>query len=238
LRQKLEQETSLRAKERPTEGKTLDGFCLLEASGVEFPDAARAAVLSEKHLTNVVFEDLSFFIELQYLDLSENTLPMEPFGILPNLRELRLSCNNISDLDVLEGFPTLNTLDLSYNSLTPGCVHALQQIQALRELDLCGNDLRELPPSMVHFVNLEKLLLENNKIEDNEIFFTLAGMPSLRILSLAYNFLSKIPVDSCGPRLYRYANDRVAVFRRLDLAYMSFLMHPNIFLYLYFFLGY
>ena len=74
----------------------------------------------------------------------------------------------------------------------------LDALPNLRELDLNGNDLRMLPVDMYRFQSLEKLLLENNKIADNNVFPILCTMPNLREISLAYNFLSEIIPECCG----------------------------------------
>ena len=46
--------------------------------------------------------DLDIFKELENLktaDFSDNTLPLEPFSVLPNLVELDLSCNSLKSFD-------------------------------------------------------------------------------------------------------------------------------------------
>jgi hypothetical protein len=84
-------------------------------------------------------------------------------------------------------------LDLSYNSLTTSSILALGRIPFLKELDLSGNKLTELPASMADFKCLEKLVLENNKFDDVRVFQQLATAPNLREIGLAYNFLWKFP---------------------------------------------
>ena len=105
--------------------RTLDGFLLLEMAGMGFPDDARKANVSNKRLSEVVVEDLSFFTDLLFLDASENFLDLAPFGILPRLKDLKLCCNNIERIHNLQGFQRLQTLDLSYNKLTLDSVQAL-----------------------------------------------------------------------------------------------------------------
>ena len=74
-------------------------------------------------------------------------LPLEPFGRLPRLKDLALSCNGIRALaGPLEGFERLVSLDLSYNALPPAAVGRLAALPQLRELDLTSNELAELPP--------------------------------------------------------------------------------------------
>ncbi len=177
----------------------LDGFYLLERTGMGFPEDAQMAELADKKLTSVVADDLTFFSELLYIDVSENFLTLDPFGAFPKLRELRIACNHMTNISSdLCGFEHLMYLDLSYNRLTPAAVQNLEVLPSLRELDLCGNDLRVLPEEMFRFAQLEKLLLEYNRMEDNSVFHVLAGMPNLRQVSLANNFLSCVPPDSCS----------------------------------------
>ena len=192
--------------------RTLDGFLLLEMTGVAFPDDARKANVACKRLNEVVVEDLSFFTGLSFLDASENLLDLAPFGILPRLKDLKLACNNITTVSRISGFENLQTLDLSYNKLALSSVQALDFLPNLRELDLCGNDLRMLPIDMYRFGSLEKLLLENNKIADNNVFPILCSMPNLREVSLAYNFLSEIAWECCAEGYFR-------ALEGMDLAY-------------------
>ena len=175
----------------------LDGFVLLESTGLALPDDVIYIILTSKRFIKVIENDLVFFTGLLHLDLSENFLDLAPFGCLPNLKELRLACNAIreiyiDDLDA-ESFPALMLLDLSYNSLSTNSVLALSRIPLLKELDISGNKLTEMPTSMTEFKCLEKLVLENNKFDDIKVFNQLATAPNLRDCYLAYNFLWKFP---------------------------------------------
>ena len=176
----------------------LDGFLLLETTGMGFPEDAQQAILTDKNLYNVVADDFTFFTELVYLDVSENHLELHPFGAFPKLKELRIVCNGIHFIpQTLFGFHQLLYLDLSYNKLTPDSVQNLHVLSELRELDLCGNNLKMLPLEMSKFQRLEKILLDYNRMEDNGVFNILCTMPNLRYVSLANNFLSVVPVESC-----------------------------------------
>ena len=186
------------------QSSVLDGFRLLEASNMGLPDDARQAILIDKGLLSVVEDDFTFFTGLMLIDVSENNLDIAPFGCLPRLKELRMACNNIKTVDRLFGFEKLLFLDLSYNKLTHRSVQSLDTLPSLRELDLCGNNLRGLPSEMYRFYTLEKLLLDNNKIDDNGIFSVLCTVPNLRHLSMAYNFLWKIPPECCAEGNFRY----------------------------------
>ncbi len=181
----------------------LDGFYLLESTGMGFPEDAQQAVLSDKKLLSVVADDFTFFTEMLYIDVSENFLSMEPFGAFPKLRELRMACNRISSFGEygdgsLMGFDSLMYLDLSYNKLIPNSILSLDVLPQLRELDLCGNNLKTLPEDLSRFPHLERLLLDYNQMGDNAIFHSLATISSLRQLSLANNFLSVISWEACS----------------------------------------
>eukprot|EP01031_Cornospumella_fuschlensis_P043354 gene43354-52995_t len=178
------------------DGRTeLDGFYLLEKAGIHFPEDLQAITLCDKNLATVVDDDLTYFTELLYVDVSENRLPLYPFGALPKLRELRLTCNHIVDLGELYGFSQLLYLDLSYNSLHPDTVNEIMALPVLKELDLSGNNLKTLPPDLSGFGALEKIILEYNKIDDNGVFMSLSTIPQIRYVDLSHNFLSKIPKE-------------------------------------------
>lgn len=207
-------------RDNTKEDKVLDGFCLLESVGLHLPDDAVYGVLTNKKFTRVAEADLAFFVDLLYLDISENFLALAPFGILPRLSELRLVCNDIQHIDcnTLNGpdrFCCLNFLDLSYNSLTVESIAALGCLSCLKELNLGGNRLSELPGCMHLFISLEKLLLENNKFEDSSVFYNICNIPNLREIGLAYNFLCEIPKETC-------TNESFKLLETLDVAFNYF----------------
>jgi hypothetical protein len=173
----------------------LDGFRLLSACGVAFPDQAHAGDAAGLGVSSVAAEDLSFFPSLNTLDLGRNDLgdhagALASLALLPSLRVLKLPCNGIRD--PLAGFSPdpkggsslalgvapvprawfgcLSVLDLSYNLVAdPGAVAALGRcLPALRDLDLTCNGLVALPPptAMAQFKCLTRLVLERNGLED------------------------------------------------------------------------
>jgi len=62
-----------------------------------------------------------------------------------------------------------------------------------RKLSLESNDLKELPPSMANFVNLEELNLSGNLFESDmsasNLWYTLASIKKLKVLDLSRNIL-------------------------------------------------
>lgn len=192
--------------------KELDGFVMLEATSMGFPEDGKRAVVSGRGFNAVVAEDLNFFVNLYFLDASDNLFDFRDFEDMPSLAELRLSCNYIEQIFTIQGYPQLQYLDLSYNRLSGDSVLALAALPQLRDLDLTGNELKSLPPNMASFQTLERLVLEHNKLDDNNIFFELCQMPNLREVCLAYNLLSYVPSQACQEGYFR-------VLEFMDLTY-------------------
>ena len=68
------------------------------------------------NITDVTEEDLEFFKNLTYLDISDNRVQMHQLLNLVSLQELDLQYNAIDQLQLISGcFPSLHTLHLSYN---------------------------------------------------------------------------------------------------------------------------
>ncbi len=175
--------------------REIDGFYLLEVSKTSFPEDLQHIIISDRKLKSVVDEDLTYFSELLYMDVSENFLPLFPFGALPKLRELRIACNRIKKIEELFGFNQLMYLDMSYNQLQYQCVEHLYDLPMLKELDLSGNALRHLPSDLFRFESLEKFILQYNKFDDNQLFRSFATMPALRYLDVSNNYFSSFPSE-------------------------------------------
>jgi len=185
----------------PRRLKILDGFMLLDACGVEFPDEASRADVQEEGLTDAIAEDLSYFTNLIYLNAGDNELPFEKLAGLPSLQELHLHCNclrSIPRLDKLVSpsgtvpFAALEVLDLSFNKLTKGSIKCLSVLPRLRVLDLTCNSLNALPSMLVGFSVLEVLCLERNRLEREETLLALSTIPRLRELNLAHNYFRRV----------------------------------------------
>jgi len=73
------------------------------------------------NITDVTGEDLEFFKNLTFLDLSDNSVQMHQLMNLSALQELDLQYNTVDQLQLQMGcFPNLHTLHLSYNQIPPG----------------------------------------------------------------------------------------------------------------------
>ena len=193
----------------------LDGFFLLESAGMSLPDDVRQVGIPDRSLSGVVEEDFQFFTGLIALDVSENYLELAPFGSLPRLKELRIACNSIQKIEELYGFDYLVYLDLSYNKLTVRSVQSLDVLHNLKDLDLSGNNLRGLPKEMYRFRMLERLVIDNNKMDDNIVFSILCTVPNLRLLSAAHNYLWRFPLECCSDGYFR-------VLSTLDISFNYF----------------
>ncbi|XP_052483495.1 receptor-like protein 13 isoform X4 [Gossypium raimondii] len=132
----------------------------------------------------VIFEHLGYWIiiffigllrlqQLETLDLSGNGLTsshLQSLMELKSLKNLILSCNSFNGsfpTPELSGFENLETLDLSWNSLS----------DSPRELDAAN------------FSKLRNVVLHNNYFNSTEILRLLGSLPSLRSLDLSSNML-------------------------------------------------
>eukprot|EP00638_Chattonella_subsalsa_P007701 CAMPEP_0117740038 /NCGR_PEP_ID=MMETSP0947-20121206/4110_1 /TAXON_ID=44440 /ORGANISM="Chattonella subsalsa, Strain CCMP2191" /LENGTH=623 /DNA_ID=CAMNT_0005556089 /DNA_START=82 /DNA_END=1953 /DNA_ORIENTATION=- len=174
--------------------RPLDGFDLLQACGVQFPDEGRRADISGKAYQKVNMADLDYFTRLAVINASENFLALEWFCRLPALKDLRLAYNGLTELAPQTGYSRLLRLDLSYNAVTTDTLVHLATIPRLKYLDLTSNGISELPEDMAAFQSLEVLTLEHNQF-DGVIPMSLAEMPKLRELYLAFNFIDMAALE-------------------------------------------
>mmetsp|Transcript_46064 Transcript_46064/g.144146 ORF Transcript_46064/g.144146 Transcript_46064/m.144146 type:complete len:790 (-) Transcript_46064:347-2716(-) len=188
----------------PRRERILDGYLLLEVARAHLPTDAEHVDCSNRGLTKVTEDDIRFFTKLRFLDVSSNhELQPRDFALLPALEDLRMQCNGLYTLDPVMPqlgagpfFECLTRLDLSYNCLDAEGVAELAALPWLEELDLTGNGIELLPPRnvMSGFSRLAKLVLERNHLEDSaRLFHSVARMPALRELCLAYNFIAEVP---------------------------------------------
>jgi Leucine-rich repeat (LRR) protein len=136
-------------------------------------------VASGANLYDVVAQDLAHFVKLQYLDLGDNSIPLNRLERLPALKELHLHCNGIStcQLSSEQPFPALQVLGLGYNGLPSDSLIELGKIKTLLELDLTCNELASIPDDWSSFKMLQKLSLRRNRLTNNKIIETLSKLP-------------------------------------------------------------
>ena len=104
------------------------------------------------NINDVTEEDLEFFKNLTYLDISDNRVQLHQLMNLVALQELDLQYNSIDQLQLVDGcFPNIQTLHLSYNQIPPGHLQDLGMIPDLQILNLGSNNLSTLPTDMSFF---------------------------------------------------------------------------------------
>ncbi|XP_023656261.1 X-ray radiation resistance-associated protein 1 isoform X2 [Paramormyrops kingsleyae] len=165
--------------------------------------------ISGQKLYSVNLENVEEFDNVAYINASDNRLNLEAFSGFPILRELELSLNGLRNIIVKDrDFPHLETLDLSYNSLSSDDILGISMLPCLKILHLTGNKLLTLPDIMSvphqesshlksaqdrRFCALEVLMLDDNCLSSPRIFTSLANLKRLRHLNLQGNNISKVP---------------------------------------------
>ncbi|XP_037401597.1 X-ray radiation resistance-associated protein 1 [Pygocentrus nattereri] len=188
---------------------TLNGQLLMAMHCVDKPSDLCSVDISEKKLQLVELQGLEEFDSVAYINASDNCLTLEAFSRFPALRELELSLNGLCTLEVTaEGFPRLEVLDLSYNSISADGILAVGLLPHLKVLHLTGNSLKMLPPNMAGpyttpdemapqssslFGSLEVLMLDDNKLSSPGVFRSLANLKRLQHLNLEGNYISEVP---------------------------------------------
>ena len=115
------------------------------------------------------------------------TLPDE-LGSLINLRELRLSSNELSGtIPDLSGLTGLTRLELSYNELS-GTIPDLGNLTSLQYMNLRNNELSGTIPDLSGLTGLRELTLIENKLTGK--IPNLSGLTNLTRLELEDNLLS------------------------------------------------
>lgn len=180
---------------KPKQGKLLDGFLLLDSCMVKLPHEAIRSKLIDQNILEVVEEDLNYFQNLTFLDVSDNRIRVEQLANLTNLVELFIQFNQIDSLHITEGmFPQLEKLHLSYNNIPANNLPWLGHLKKLSLLDLASNDLVTLPESMSFLSSVEELNLSSNQfssdstlVRPSKLFYSLGAMPRLKRLNLSRN---------------------------------------------------
>lgn len=201
------------------EGRLLDGFLLLAAGGSSSPEDVVSVNLSSLQVVEVAAEDLTFFGNLDSLDVSDNQLSdeaiLEQFGRLPRLCRLLLSCNAISSLQVPPqgSLRLLEILDLSFNELHGDVLSQLAHLPKLVTLNLSHNCISSVPPEeeLYGLQSLEELSLDANDLVQFVQWRALDVLPRLRKLSLASNRVKRLKDDAPDQ-----PGDQISYFEALE----------------------
>eukprot|EP01063_Lacrimia_lanifica_P033273 TRINITY_DN5869_c1_g2_i1.p1 TRINITY_DN5869_c1_g2~~TRINITY_DN5869_c1_g2_i1.p1 ORF type:complete len:898 (+),score=293.24 TRINITY_DN5869_c1_g2_i1:125-2818(+) len=184
----------LAKKKKKVKAGVLDGFKLLNTAMQANPLDVVEVSLSgaDPPYRKVVADDMTFFENLEFVDVGENALRMEDFRNLPKLQELHLHCNGVCEVPEgvgADAFQNLDTLNLSYNVLTGRAVSALLSIAPLQRLDLSNNPILALPHDLSGLANLAQLALKKTGL-DHTCFAALSTLPNLVEVNLSYNAIT------------------------------------------------
>lgn len=80
--------------------RVLDGFLLLYSCRVKLPHEAIRSKLASMNITDVTEEDLEFFKNLTYLDISDNRVQLHQLMNLVSLQELDMQYNQVDQLQL------------------------------------------------------------------------------------------------------------------------------------------
>eukprot|EP00055_Hartaetosiga_balthica_P013933 m.73895 g.73895 ORF g.73895 m.73895 type:complete len:1127 (+) comp8432_c2_seq3:194-3574(+) len=176
----------------------LDADAIVNAVGAESVDDVVVAQLEDMDFGAAIPEDLACLVKLQRIRAGENSLVLEDFAYLPNLRVLELQSNLISTIPHLQThFSMLQVLVLAHNNIPSADIIHLARLPSLRSLDLSYNMLKVFPQIFEGltdpFSHLESLILAHNKLSGGQVFAACAGLASLSYLALDSNHLKFIP---------------------------------------------
>jgi predicted nucleic acid-binding Zn-ribbon protein len=134
----------------------------------------------------------SDFSQVKYLRISESDAKLkfiESMDRVPNLEELDLSDNEITQIRGLLPLKRLKILNLSTNLIT--LIEGMDSLARLEELDLSGNQIERIPASMAKLISLKILKLHNNKLGTLHDLSHLRSLKNLSSLTIFSNPMSE-----------------------------------------------
>lgn len=194
-------------------GIVLDGFLLLSASSCDSPDEVKVVSLQCSQLEQTIPEDLGYFQNLFFLDVSENKLLLEDLLLLGGVRTLHLAYNHISSLEALHSVVQwqlehrksilVESLSPSHDSTvadteeTSGSCTTGDGVNQTKETEDCIDEKNGKRSFEILLPCLTALNLSYNRIPSSHICF-LTHFPALHQLDLSGNNLRFLPKDmSC-----------------------------------------
>ncbi len=131
-----------------------------------------------------------------------NQLSFQDILCFQSLKTLHFQGNIMADIDLdveNTAFPLLDTLDISYNRISPDQIVRLNSLKNLRTLNLSANDIETLPVGLQTLQALESLNLASNLINSNnnasQNWEVLAGLENLRHCDMSRNQLRGIHTE-------------------------------------------
>ena len=182
---------------------------------------------------------------LKEFTIPEGTQSIADLKKIPYLKKLTINKFNLSDLNFLEGFTKLETLDLSgcrlpaeslqilatlpsiENLLISDCgfstIEPLKDVVTLKRLDLSSNTIRNLSV-LSGMPGLEELNLKHNALTD---LSALQGLQNLKRLDVSFNSLTSLePLAGCPALTFLEAeNNQISILNGVEnmtgLTYLS-----------------
>ncbi|CRK89165.1 CLUMA_CG002926, isoform A [Clunio marinus] len=157
--------------------------------------------LTDNKIATVHFT-LSFYYELETLDISGNTLEslgMKNFVAQEKLRKLYLQKNVIKKLskDTFRGMRQLEVLDLSYNQIAEMDPQCFSDLTRLSFLDLTNNSVISVDGGVFqNLLSLETLLFTSNQLLSVPYNENFEYLRKLRRLDLSGNLIKQIENNS------------------------------------------
>lgn len=130
---------------------------------------------------------------LETLDVACNLLSDMPAALaaLPGLTQLNVACNRMLEVPWIQhASTTLRILYLGYNPLSDAAKLPLERLTELRDLNISGVGLKEVPSFLTALTLLQVLSINNNSL--SSLGPVLASCEALQVLQLANNQLSSI----------------------------------------------
>lgn len=130
----------------------------------------------------VTIDEMKELITLDAIDCNIESLVGLEYAI--NLNRLRLTCNDIQNINPIANLTELTELLIDDNLIKD--ISPLKSLINLNHLDLNSNEIKDISP-LRYLHNLKYLHLMDNEIKD---LSTIKTMNNLKLLSLAENMIS------------------------------------------------
>ena len=171
------------------------GFCNLEYLN-----------LSDNGIKKVNKDIFSDLCELKRLELSSciNRMDSQIFKNLNKLEYLDISTNKIQRLhdNMFSDLSNLKFLNIDSNEIEQINSCLFRGMPLLSEFDLSSNNIKSIGNSLCELVNLEKLRLNDNQIENIDLK-ELSKLENLKLLDLSSNEIKEIEIADLNLLCYR-----------------------------------
>lgn len=137
-------------------------------AGIEKQDQLKSVDLTLNKVSDISY--LSGREQLKSLKLGYNQLEKLNLSNLPQLEELQLKNNRLSDLSSLANFTGLTNLQVDHNGLAN--LSFVEKLSSLRSLSASQNQLTNLK-AFVNLPNIQEVIINHNAVDDLSSFETL-----------------------------------------------------------------